>query len=165
MKTYRAPWCRWLWILSAAASAVCLTCALLPWMLPGMDGSPPWARVLLSLPVALLPACALFTVRSYRITHDAVLVRRLFWETRLPLAGLRSARHEALALRKSVRVFGNGGFFSFTGWYWSPALRTYRAFVTDPARAVILRFPTRTIVLSPEDPDAFVAELGPLWKP
>lgn len=162
MKTYRAPWCRLLWILSATASAVCLICAISSWLLSGMGANPLWTRVLSGMVVALVPACALFAVRAYRITGDAILIRRLFWDTRIPLAGLRSACHDADAMRKSVRICGNGGFFSFTGWYWNPVLRKFRAFVTDPGRAVVLRFSTKTIVLSPEDPDSFVMDLGPL---
>jgi hypothetical protein len=33
-------------------------------------------------------------------------------------------------MNKSLRACGNGGGFSFTGWYWSKSLGSYRAFVT-----------------------------------
>jgi hypothetical protein len=58
-------------------------------------------------------------------------------------------------------LFGNGGLFSFTGVFRSPKLGRYRAYVTDPARTVILRFAERIAVVSPEDPDAFVRDVSP----
>ncbi len=65
------------------------------------------------------------------------------------------------ALRGSIRLFGNGGMFSFTGLFRSPKLGRYRAYVTDPARTVTLRFADRVVVVSPSDPAAFVRDLTP----
>ena len=58
--------------------------------------------------------------------------------------------------RRSIRTFGNGGLYSFTGWFRNTALGAYRAFVTDPHRTVVLHFPTRTVVVSPSAPEDFV---------
>jgi hypothetical protein len=49
--------------------------------------------------------------------------------------------------------------FSFTGLFRNRTLGMYRAFVTDPRRAVVLRLPRRTVVVSPADPEAFVREV------
>jgi len=61
---------------------------------------------------------------------------------------------------KSIRTCGNGGFFSFTGFYWSRKLKSYRAYVTDLRRTVVLRYERRTILLSPDSPEDFVRELS-----
>ncbi len=63
------------------------------------------------------------------------------------------------AMAGSLRIAGNGGLFSFTGWFWSRRLGRYRAFVTDPARSVVLKFSDRTVVVSPDVPEEFVAAL------
>lgn len=115
-----------------------------------------WLRWLL---IVVVVGAALFTIRGYAIVPDAILVRRLFWTTRLPRAGLRSATFDPEAMSGSLRTCGNGGAFSFTGFYWSRKLGAYRAFVTDPRRAVILRYENRTIVVSPDEPENFVREL------
>lgn len=107
----------------------------------------------------MLCGSALFTVRGYSVTPDAILIHRLLWTTRLSLAGLHSAQVEPDAMRRSLRLFGNGGLFSFTGFFRSKALGVYRAFVTDPHRTVVLHFPTRTVVLSPSAPEEFVHDL------
>lgn len=112
------------------------------------------------LPLLILLGCVPFVVRSYAIADDAVLVRRLFWDTRLDLAGLKSVEVVPGAMRGSIRTCGNGGGFSITGWYWSKRLGSYRAFVTDLNRTVVLVFAKRKIVISPEDPEEFVAALN-----
>jgi hypothetical protein len=99
-------------------------------------------------------------IRGYAIADDAILIRRLFWTTRLDRNGLKSAEFVAKVMNKSLRTCGNGGGFSFTGWYWNKSLGFYRAFVTDLNRTVVLRFGTRTVVVSPEDPEDFVEELN-----
>lgn len=109
----------------------------------------------------ILFGSAPFTILGYRVTPRDIEVRRLFWTTRLPLAGLESAAFDPAAMNGSVRLFGNGGLFSFTGLFRSRSLGSYRAYVTDPRRAVVLRFPARTVVVSPADPRDFVQALTP----
>ncbi|MEI6279909.1 MAG: PH domain-containing protein [Verrucomicrobiae bacterium] len=159
MKTYKAPWCTTLIVISTLGTALIL--ALVLWMLflPLPRHCSALASCLRWLPLALLPVSALFTVRGYTITPDAILVHRLLWATRLPRAGLQSAAFVPHAMCKSLRTCGNGGFFSFTGFYWSKKLKSYRAYVTDLRRTVVLRYERRTIVLSPDEPEDFVREL------
>ena len=122
-----------------------------------------YAPIALGLPFllcyAVLAGCALFTVRGYSITRDAVLVRRLFWATRLPRVGLQSAEFTPNAMRGSIRTFGNGGLYSFSGRFWNRALGSYRALVTDPKNTVVLRWQKRTVVISPATAEQFLQEL------
>ncbi len=152
MRQFKAPWGTVLWVMSALATSICIAIAALP--------NSPWAR---TLPLLGMAVAALFIVRDYRITPDSILITRLMWTTRLPLAGLQSARRPTDADRHSltIRTFGNGGFYSITGWYWSKALGAYRCFVTDPKRIVILKFARRTIMLSPDAPEEFIRALPP----
>lgn len=112
------------------------------------------------IPIAVIVGAALFTVRGYAVTGDAILVRRLCWNTRLPRAGLQSARIEPDAMRRSIRSFGNGGLFGYTGYFRNKNLGAYRAFVTDTKATVVLRYADRIIVVSPATPQAFVDALG-----
>jgi hypothetical protein len=155
LKTYPAPWSPLLKAVSAVATVICLA---IVFMHPVWGGKIPLPVIILSevIPLALLAGCALFIVRGFVITPDAILVKRLLWNTRLPRAGLQSATYSPALTRGSVRTFGNGGLYSFTGWYWNQELGRYRAFVTDHANIVVLRYPESTMVLSPGDPEAFV---------
>jgi len=159
MKNYRAPWCTALIVVSILATLLCFGIVFGTPLLPqpkhgGEVGM--WFRWLM----LLLPAvCALFTIRGFAITPDAILVHRLFWSTRLLREGLQSASYEPNAMRKSIRTCGNGGFYSITGWYWSKSLGAYRAYVTDTRQTVVLRFDRGTVVLSPGEPEEFVRTL------
>jgi Bacterial PH domain len=158
MKTYQAPWGRSLIVISSMLVVLSIASVVgMPLILvsvpPGMGFLAQW-----TLPVIVL-CCLPFMIRSYVITDDAILIRRLFWTTRLDRAGLKSAEVSSKVMNKSLRTCGNGGGFSFTGWYWSKSLGFYRAFVTDLNRTVVLRFEKRTVVLSPDDPEDFVSEL------
>ena len=145
---FTAPWSPLLIIVSVVATALCF------W-----TGIVRACGALSVVPVALMIGCALFTVRGYVITPEAILVRRLLWDTRLPRIGLVSATFSPKAMQGSIRTFGNGGFYSFTGWHRNRELGNYRAFVTDAARSVVLRYPGKRFVVSPGEPEEFVREL------
>ncbi len=121
---------------------------------------PSWARLVIFLPMLLLPGAALFVIRGYTIEPKVLAVQRLLWATRLPLAGLQSAEVLPNVMRGSLRLFGNGGLLAITGLYRNRTLGNYRAFVTDLNRTVVLRFPGKTVVVSPENPERFAAEIS-----
>ena len=134
------------------------TSVVTPLAIPGLGNGVKAATVF--LPMLLPVGCLPFVIRSYAITADAILIRRLFWTTRIERAGLQSAEAVPNAMRGSLRTCGNGGGYSITGWYWSKRLGFYRAYVTDLKGTVILRFVRRTVVISPSEPEEFVKDLG-----
>ncbi|MFT4176970.1 MAG: PH domain-containing protein [Luteolibacter sp.] len=160
MKSYSAPWGKILTIVSALMVILALCTAFSSSFLP--LAFPSWGLHLIrwALP-AIVIACLPFVIRSYTIVGNELQIRRLFWDTRLNLTELRSATFSPKAINKSLRLCGNGGVFSFTGWYWNSTLGIHRAFVTDPDRTVILRFKNKTVVVSPDNPSGFVEEINP----
>jgi hypothetical protein len=159
VKTFSAPWSRLLKLMSVPATVICVVIVIEGAVHGGWRM--PVKAFLFSevLPFAVMGGAALFMVRGYAITPDAILVKRLFWDTRLPRAGLESATFSPEAVRGSIRTWGNGGFYSFTGMFWNRELGNYRSFVTDHARIVVLRYEGRTVVVSPGEPEEFVLEL------
>ena len=163
MDRIKAPWGKSPWVMSAFGTLICLGASLL--VLRTMPSRAISFHFCLGiLPLILIVVAALFTVRGYSVLGDSLLVERLFWSTRLSLAGLRSVEFRPDAVRGSIRIFGNGGFFSFTGYYRNKNLGSYRAFVTDPKRIVLLRFPDHAVVLSPDSPEDLVRTLSPLIR-
>lgn len=158
MKTYDAPWGKPLIWISSLFVVLAVASAASQLHLSGM---PEWSVTAIqwTLPAVVL-TCLPFMVRGYEITEDAILIRRLFWKTRLERAGLKSAEVVPKAMSRCVRTCGNGGGFSFTGWYWSKSLGCFSAYVTDQDRTVVLRFEGRTVVISPDMPEDFVRELN-----
>jgi hypothetical protein len=156
MKEYDAPWSRLLWATSITATLLCLGGA---YTVAHVNG-PAIVHAQGLLILGIMIGCALFTVRGYGITPHAIFVKRLYWDTRLPRTGLLSATVDVAATKGSIRTCGNGGFYSFTGWYRNKTLGNYRAFMTTCAGTVVLRYEKRTYVLSPGDPEGFVRDLG-----
>lgn len=156
---FGAPWSRGLKITTWIVIALVLDAPIiLPFVVPREQLS---ITLLCSGAVVLiLGIAALFCVRGYTIHHRELWIQRSFWHTRLRLKGLERAYADADALKKCVRTCGNGGFMAFTGWFWSKKLGKFRAFATDPVRCVVLEFAKRKLVVSPDDPAAFVRALG-----
>jgi hypothetical protein len=154
--TFKAPWGKTLLWVSVLSGLLLLAVAV-PLL---AEAAPKEVRGLTALPLLILAGAALFVIRSYTIDPNELLIQRLLWATRLPLAGLKSAEVVPQAMRGSIRLFGNGGLFSITGLYRSRALGNYRAFVTNLKDTVVLRFEKRTVVISPENPERFVAEIS-----
>jgi len=155
MKHYKAPWGTSLVVMSSVISVLCLGITIgTVWQGHGLHA---WVGL---LPFGIIVGSVLFTIRGYTITSDAILVHRLFWATRVPLAGLKSAQFKPDAMRRSIRTFGNGGSFSFAGWFCNRTLGSYRAFVTDPHRTVVLHYADRTVVVSPDEPEDFIRNLA-----
>jgi hypothetical protein len=160
MKHYDAPWSTSLIVMSIITTVLCLGIPVGAWFnLAAMHptGALGFAAM---LPLVLLFGCALFTIRGYSLSSDSILVHRLLWSTVLPRTGLESAEVDLEVMRGSLRTFGNGGAFFFTGFYCNKRLGSYRAYVTDPHRAVVLSYAKRRVVLSPAMPEDFVDDLA-----
>jgi hypothetical protein len=66
-------------------------------------------------------------------------------------------------LRGSLRLFGNGGLFSISGWFWNRRLGRFRAYATDQDRAVLLRYQNGDqIVVTPHDVQHFIVRVKTL---
>lgn len=144
-----APWGRTTTIITLGSSVLLIAVA---W-LTAMQETAAW---LAALPIAILFGSAPFAVLGYRVEANAIIVRRPGWATRLSLEELVEAEVVPVAMKRSLRTFGNGGLFGFSGRYRNRRLGAYRAYVTDRRRTVVLQFLERTVVVSPDDPAAFV---------
>lgn len=152
---HTAPWGRLLRNTTLAASLACLGLTVV--LILTTPGVVLWTA---SLPALIVGASALFTVREYTVTPDALIIRRPIRSIRIARADIREALDRPDAMRGSLRLWGNGGLFSFSGIYRNAELGNYRAYATDLSRTVVLRTADgRTYVLSPADPAAFVRDL------
>jgi hypothetical protein len=115
--------------------------------------------MMVGVPASVLAIAFLSIVSGYTLTATQLEIERPLWSTVFPLAQLLSVAGDAEVFKGSLRLFGNGGIFSFTGLFWKRGLGLYRAFATDPARAVILKFKKRTIVVTPADPLHFIVRV------
>lgn len=144
---YRAPWAASVkWITAGVTGLFVGLVFWTPW-----GGAAAWI---------LMVGLFAFGPSGYSFEGPDLLIHRRGWPPfRLSLSGLAGARVSPDAMRRSLRTFGNGGVFGFTGWFHNSRLGRYRAWVTDPKRAVVLEFGDRTVVVSPGRPHLFVDEL------
>jgi len=89
---------------------------------------------------------------TFRIDDNTLVLGR----KRHALEGLLSAEPDPKALARAVRIWGNGGLGAIRGRFWSRRLGTFHAFLTDTDHAVVLRWPGKTVVVSPSDPQFFI---------
>jgi hypothetical protein len=161
---FRAPWSSSLRITTTVAMLVLLGVLVVAALVGSQAFMPMPLRVgLVALPVLIVLVTLSFMVRGYLLTDKEIAVQRLGWRTPLPLAGLVAVTGQPEGLRGSMRLFGNGGLFAMTGWYWNRRIGRFRAYVTDPARAVLLRYRDgRQVILSPHDVQHFIVKVRTL---
>ena len=143
-KVFDSPWSLGLKVLTGAVLLILLAAVVV-------------RQDLLTVGVAIVvvAVCGLFAVRGYTIDGRTLLVHRVGWSNRYDLARLRDVEVARTAMHRSLRVFGTGGLFAYTGIFRNAKIGWYRAYATDPQRSVVLRFDQRNIVVTPDDPQAF----------
>jgi hypothetical protein len=160
---FKAPWSRSLRVATIISTLVLLAITI-SGFLAAKSLRLDWTIALIGIPLTILFASLRCMVLGYGLTEKEIEVKRLGWVTTLPLATLRSVEGSADALRGSLRLFGNGGLFSISGFFWNRQLKLYRAYATDPSRAVVLRYPKRIVVITPHDPQHFIMRARTLMK-
>lgn len=161
---FSAPWSRSLRLATAASVAVLLA-VMLAGLLMGPRQLLVWQVAMVGVPLGVLLSALPFMVRGYVLTETHIEVRRLGWSTVLPLAGLIAVTGEPEGLHGSLRLFGNGGLFGFSGWFWNRRIGRFRAYATDPGRVVLLRYRDgKKVVVTPHDVQHFIVRVRTLGK-
>jgi hypothetical protein len=152
MTRFSAPWSRSLQVLSGLTVGVWVMAVT---MLLAQH-SPPWLVVAF---FAFIIAALLFMVRGYSVIDGRLLIHRPFWNTVIPLRGLVSVEQDRNILKRSYRIFGNGGAFSFTGMYRNDSIGNFRVFANSTTGTLLLRFPKRKIVIATDMPEELTAAI------
>ena len=155
--SFKAPWGTLLILVTSFASLLLVVAPLIVTIVnPEREAI---LSVAICLPVLILIGAMFFMIRRYVLTGDALFVRRLFWNSKIDLSGLTTVEFNPEAMSKSIRTFGNGGLFAICGFFRNKTLGSYRAFATDPKKSVVLKFPGKVIVVTPDRPEEFVGKI------
>jgi hypothetical protein len=160
---FKAPWSAGLRRLSIYSISI-LVAVVLAAIVARPYSPAPVTLAAIALPILILIAAAACMVKGYVLTNDEIVVKRLGWSTRFDLRGLRSVSGDNEAMQGSLRLFGNGGLLSYSGYFWNRKIGRYRAFATDPSRAVVMRYADRTVVITPDDPQRFIVRARTMLK-
>jgi hypothetical protein len=102
-----------------------------------------------------------YSPRGYRIENQAIVVRRLAGSVRISLESIREARAAATDdFRGCIRLWGSGGLFGYYGLFLTSKLGKSTWYVTDRSHGVVVITGAKTVVLSPDEVDRFLAALG-----
>ncbi|WOX06037.1 PH domain-containing protein [Microbulbifer pacificus] len=160
---FSAPWSRQLTFITLLTSVILLGISTILW-LKAPENPPLMYQLSIWMCPGVLLLSALFAVRGYRVQGRNLWVLRPGWKTRIVLNGLKSVSFEPDATKGSIRLFGNGGFFAFSGLFRNQKLGRYRAFATDMSHTVVIQLPARTIVVTPDKPEQFQEALSGLTE-
>ena len=153
---FKAPW--GLPLKAVTSGVSCLLLGISAYSLWQMlNGSAAATLIAVLSPLVILAICSLFTVRGYAVSVSQLIVHRLGWSNTIDLSNLLTADFVPGVMQGSLRTFANGGLFAFVGNFHASDLGAYRAYVTDGMKAVALKFTDKTIIVSPDEPEEFIA--------
>ena len=159
MRSFSAPWGLRVTLMTGVALVIFLG-PVVTLLLAGLMENPGLALLAGSLLLVcitfLLLVARAYRIQGYVVSRDGVVVLRPGKNLSFDLAELESVEIDPKAMRWTYKAC-NGGLFSFGGKNCrNRRLGRYDAYATDPARSVVLRFPDRIVVMTPDDPHAFV---------
>lgn len=109
----------------------------------------PFAAMVVVLPMYLYERAK---VSRFRI-DDNVLV---LGSKRFPLEGAVEVRQDPEVMRWAIKIIANGGLGALRGTFRSKRMGKFYAFMTGTEKAVVVRWPDKTVVVSPADPEFFI---------
>ena len=141
---FYAPWSTKLKLTTGAFAAILVVAAV-------VAGG--WGSAVI---VGILMVVAAFAVRGYSVMDGKLLIHHLGWANKFDLSKLSKAEVSPGVTMGSARTMGIGGLLGFVGYFRNEILGSYKAYATNELNTVVLVFGNETIVVTPDDPEAFV---------
>jgi hypothetical protein len=112
--------------------------------------------------VAIIVLSYAYSPRGYAIQERTIVVKRLIGNARISLDGVSELRKaDADDFRGCIRLFGDGGLFGYYGLFRTSKLGKCWWYVTNRSNAMIVITGAKTVVISPDDVDGFIAAIRP----
>lgn len=145
-------------VVTALVGVILVAIGVMPIFLGSVGARSPqaaWLGSAIALPI-VVAVLLLAVVRGYRLVGEELHVIRLGRVNRYPLAGLEEVESNRSAMAHAWKKWGNDGLGAVTGSFSSKQLGAFEALLTDVEQAVVLRWPGRTLVVSPDRAAFFV---------
>jgi hypothetical protein len=103
--------------------------------------------------------CYAYAPKAYDISNGRFTVQLHAGKKDFGL--VTACRRIAPPVSGTIRLFGNGGLFAGAGIFWNKQYGVFRAYLTSarPQDAVLVETKSHKVVITPEDPEAFVKSL------
>jgi Bacterial PH domain len=116
--------------------------------------------ILTCLSIFVILLCFAYSPRGYAIADRSILVQRLVGPARIPLDEVREMRRATSDdFRGCIRLGGSGGLFGYYGLFSTTTLGRSTWYVTNRSNSVVVVTGTKTVLFSPDDPEAFLTTL------
>jgi len=111
--------------------------------------------------MALIIFMFLYMPQKYIVSKEELIIKRIIGDFKVERKKILKVIHpDRSYLSFVVRVFGNGGLFGYTGYFWNKSFGKMHWFVTQRKNYVVIDMGTkRKIVLSPDDYDGLIDAL------
>lgn len=107
----------------------------------------------------ILVVAYVYTPRAFGLDDTALVVMRLAGDVTVPLRDVVEVKPVPHPVSGAMRVGGNGGLFGFWGRYQSPTLGGFTMYGTRASGGVAVVTKDQTVVVTPDDPDGFIADV------
>lgn len=148
-KHHKAPLPRFLALYTGAVMLFCLVFAAIE----AQEGDVLSALGLIGI---IMLGYAL-SVQGYSVVDGKLFIHRGGWAHTLDLRQLRHIEVSPNVMIGSASLWSTRGFFGMAGRMRNATLGRYRAYATDQKKAVVLEIGQERLVVTPEQPEAFVA--------
>jgi hypothetical protein len=123
---------------------------------------PDFAKIMLIVVFLVIVAIPyFFSVRRYTLGSNTLEISFILHKRTIAIADITEIvfpNHNNLA--GSIRLFGSGGFFGYSGHYYLKSIGKYIIYANSTRNTVLIRSKQgKTFVLAPETPENFVAIL------
>lgn len=126
---------------------------------PGPQRIPMIVAALL-IPAALAVYWSCARIVAYRLSGGMLVVERRLLSRRFPLDQVASSEIASDVMRGAWKFYGNDGLGAVAGSYRSRRWGRFRAYLSDPSRAVVLHLRDgRALIISPAHPEVFERDL------
>ena len=125
--------------------------------IPVSETGPAGAVLGWAFPVAVGVLGYGFAPKGYRLSPDGALEIRRRWFGSRGFRISSASTTSAIFGLGGIRLFGSGGAFGWYGLFWRKGTGRYHAYVTDRSHLISCDGPDGLIVVSPQDPEAFLA--------
>ena len=108
--------------------------------------------------IGIYAVCIFFMPVGYRITESEILVKRAFSTVRFKIDDIKSIQQiSEHTIAGSIRTFGNGGLFGFTGYFANADVGKMTWFITRKDTLILIDFhDEKKVVISPNEPEKFM---------
>lgn len=120
-----------------------------------------YRAVLIATFAGLLVFTYLFSITGYTVDTDFVIVNRPLYNVKIKRSDITDRRVLTdEEMKWTIRSFGVGGLFGYQGKFTNSNIGPMTWYATRRGNYVLLVVGGKKIVLTPDEPQAFIAALG-----